>query len=175
MSDANNPIKADLLAKMEAGWNDFDAYLKGLSLEQLTTPKDAVGWTVKDHLVHLALWEGGVAALLRKQSRRDYMQIDQATWDATWKDGNFDPINATIAKRYKDASLSEVLRMMQDAHHDMVTAIEALSDAELQRPYREYAPGSTREDAVMNSIGGNSFAHYAEHKPWIAAIVAQGE
>ncbi len=169
MSDANNPLKTQLLAKLEAGWDDFDAYLKSLSLEQLTTPTDAVGWTVKDHLVHLAMWEGGVAALLGKRSMREYMNIDEATWN----NGSFDEQNAIVAERYKDTSLSEVLRMFQDAHHDLVSAIEALSDADLQRPYKEYDPSSTRETAVIGSIEGNSFGHYAEHKPWIAAIVAQ--
>jgi len=169
MADAKYPQREALLKTIETGWNEFHAYLKALSLEQLTTPKDAVGWTVKDHVVHLAIWEGATAAMLRKKSRLEYMQVDQATWDT----GDFDKQNAVLEKRYKETPLSEVLRMFEDAHHDMLTAIEALSDADLMRPIKDYEQGSTRENPITDSIAGNTFDHYAEHKPWIEAIVAQ--
>ncbi|MBL8162006.1 MAG: maleylpyruvate isomerase N-terminal domain-containing protein, partial [Anaerolineae bacterium] len=53
MSDEQRLTKAEVLHNMDDGWQSFEAYLRTLSDEQMTVPKDAVGWTVKDHLTHL--------------------------------------------------------------------------------------------------------------------------
>src|SRR5438876_657542 len=78
----------ELLKRMQDGWNNFQAYLKTLSDDQMTKPVDDVGWTVKDHLVHLAACEDGIAALMSGNSGWERMNVDQATWDA----GDFDKI-----------------------------------------------------------------------------------
>ncbi len=72
--------RVELLQNIDAGWNRFYGYLKTLSDEQLSTPTDASGWTVKDHLTHLAIWEDGIYGLLMGHSRREQMGIDEATW-----------------------------------------------------------------------------------------------
>ncbi len=169
MSDANSQSKTELLAKMQDGWSHFQAYLKTLTDKQLTTPVDDVGWTVKDHLVHLAAWEDGIAALLKKQSRRERMKVDPEAWNS----GDFDKINAVIQSRYKDKSLADVLKMFEDAHRRMVEAVQQLSDQDLRRSYRAFDQNSTSENPVVGSIIGNSYGHYEEHRPWIEAIVAR--
>ena len=68
----------ELVSRMQKGWDDFQAYLKTLTLEQVTQPTDAAGWTVKDHIIHLATWEDGVYALLEKQPRHEQMGLDKA-------------------------------------------------------------------------------------------------
>jgi len=168
MTDATTMSKTELLAKMRDGWNDFSAYIKSLPPEQLTVPRDAVGWTVRDHLVHLAAWQDGITALLDKQSQRDVMHVDEATW----KTGDFDKINAVIQQRYKDESLDAVLAMLEAAHQKLLNKVLSMSDEDLQLPYRHYQPFSKRENPIIGWIQGNSYDHYAEHKPWIAAIVA---
>ena len=47
-----------------------------------------------------------------------------------------------------------------------------MSDADLQRPYNHYQPSSDRQQPVIGWIIGNTYGHYEEHQPWIAAIVA---
>lgn len=168
MTDAPVMTKSELLAKMQDGWNNFSAYVKSLSADQLTNPKDAVGWTVRDHLVHLAAWEDGISALLDKQSQRDYMQVDEATW----KTGDFDKINAVIQRHYKDVSLESVLKMLEAAHQRLLGKVQSMSDADLQLPYKHFAPHSQRENPIIGWIQGNSYDHYAERRPWIEAIVA---
>ena len=41
MSDALQWTQSELLARMESGWNDFQAYLATLTPEQMTGPTDA--------------------------------------------------------------------------------------------------------------------------------------
>lgn len=168
MTDAPVMTKSELLAKMRDGWTGFNAYVKSLSAEQLTKPKDAVGWTARDHLVHLVAWEDGITALLDKQSQRDFMQVDEATW----KTGDFDKINAVIQQRFKDVPLDRVLERLEEAHQRLFSKVQSMSDADLQLPYKHFAPHSQRENPIIGWIQGNSYDHYAEHRPWIEAIVA---
>ena len=169
MTDNVKPTTKELLKRMQDGWNNFQAYLKTLSDEQMTKPVDDVGWTVKDHLVHLAACEDGIAALLSGNSGWERMNVDQATWDG----GDFDKINAVIQSKYKNKPLSEVRKLLEDAHQRLVEGVQKLSDQDLERPYRSFDAKSTSENPVYGSIIGNSYGHYEEHKPWIEGIVAR--
>jgi uncharacterized protein (TIGR03083 family) len=154
---------------MERGWNDFDAYLNTLAEEQLTTPTDAAGWTAKDHVIHLAIWEAGIFALLNAQPRWEGMGIDRETFVSD----DFDRMNAVIQQRYRDMALDEVLKTFRDGHQRLVAKIQSMSDEDLQLPYRHYQPDSDRDAPVWHLISGNTFGHYEEHTPWIAAIVGE--
>ena len=147
--------KAELLDQIQQGWDAFHAFLAHYSPDQLSTLKDAVGWTPKDHVVHLAMWEEGVLALLEGQSQREGMGLDEATW----KSGE-DAINAALKQRYQALTLDEVLDLFQRSHAQLVAKIEALSDDDLPQ-------------SVTGSIIGNTYGHYQEHTPWIAAIAEQ--
>jgi hypothetical protein len=158
---------SELVSRMQNGWDDFQAYLKTLTPEQMTGPRDAAGWTVKDHVIHLATWEDGVYALLEKQPRHEQMGLDQALWDSH----EIDAINADIQQRNKDKSLDDVLKTFESVHQRLVEKIQSLSNKDLLRPYRYYQADSTVEKPVFGWIVGNTYEHYAEHKPWIVAIV----
>ncbi len=160
------PDKAQLLAAIKIGWNDLNGYLNTLSPAQRAEKTDAAGWTVKDHAIHLAIWEDGIYALLSRLLRIEYMGIDEATWE----NGDNDAINAVIQLRYKDLSWAEVQAKRQQIHQRLVEKIEALSDEDLLRPYRFYEPASSEDRPVVHWITGNTFAHYAEHRPWMQAI-----
>lgn len=162
---------SSLLSRLQTGWDTFQAYLKSLTPEQLTGPTDAEGWTAKDHITHLAAWEDGIAALLRKQSRQEQMGLD----DTLWASGSFDAQNAVIRDQHKHKSLDEVMQYFTDAHQRLVEAVQSLTDDDLKRSYDYYAQKPGVDDSpdrmVIWSIVGNSYGHYEEHQPWIDAIV----
>jgi len=158
---------AELISRMQKGWDDFQAYLKTLTPEQMTQPADSAGWTVKDHVNHLATWEDGVYALLEKKPRYEQMGVDKETWDGH----DTDAINAVIQKQNHDKPLDEVLKKFEDAHNRLIEKLQSMSSKDLLRPYRYYQADSTAEKPVFGWIVGNTYEHYAEHKPWIAAIV----
>jgi len=161
--------KAELISNIERGWDDFQAYLKTLSEAQLTGPTDAVGWTVKDHLGHLAAWEDSVYAILTRQPRREHMGVDRDTW----KTGDFDKINAVLRARYAGQSLAEIRSQLETVHQRVMAQIQLLSDDDLGKPFNTFQPGSTNEAPVIGVIMGNTYDHYAEHKGWIAALIAR--
>ncbi len=166
---ANADISTDNLKFfLGRGWTDLQSYLDSLSEEQMTVPKDAGGWSVKDHMVNLVMWEQGLVALLNGGSQQGGMDID----DEPWAKGT-DAINAVIQKRYDDKSVTEVRQMFQEAHDCLLAKIDTMTDADLIKPYSEYDATSNEEDEIIGWIVGNSFGHYDEHMPWINAIIDQ--
>ncbi len=59
--------KPDLIAQTTSAWNTFVTYVDGLTAEQWTEPRDAAGWSVKDHVSHVTHWDRAVIAALRNQ------------------------------------------------------------------------------------------------------------
>jgi uncharacterized protein (TIGR03083 family) len=159
--------KEELLKAIQTSWDEFNAYLDTLSEEQLTQPADAAGWTVKDHLSHVTMWEEGMVAMLLKQPRGPAMGLQADEW------ANFDSdqINAVIQEQHKGDSLGEVKRMSKEVHQRLVEHIQQLSDGDLQRPYREFQADSDDGEPIIGRLQGNTFEHYEEHRPWIEAIV----
>src|SRR5689334_11263474 len=119
MSDAE-VTKAELLRRIEAGYSSFEKLLSTLSDEQLTTPGGPDGWSVKDHLAHLASWEAGIAALLRHENRWEAMGLEK---DVIAKTENVDQMNTLVYQNSKTRSLAEVRAAFEDAHKQLVAAI----------------------------------------------------
>ena len=136
----------------------------------MTVPQDAGGWTIKDHIMHLAVWLDGVTALLNHQSRVAAMGIDEALWDQ-----GYDAVNAVSQQQHKDRLLDDVLNSFKASHHRLLSRVESLSEAELSLPYSHYAPGSSIQGPVYARVMGNTFEHYDEHLPWILAIAGNYE
>ncbi len=172
MSDETRTLpqtKADLLARIARGRAAFEETLGKLSDAQLTTPgKD--GWRIQDHLIHVAVWELGIAALLRRASRFGAMRVDAALLAS----GNFDAMNAHICRQHQSKSLEEARAYFRDAHREILDAISTLTGADLQKPYSHYQPNEARDDGsepIVRWIVGNTYGHYEEHAEWIRAMV----
>jgi hypothetical protein len=169
----NTPVTTgELLRRMQNGWEDFQAYLKTLTPEQLTKPTDAAGWRVQDHIIHLAVWEGGVEALLSGQSRQAFMGVDDTTWKSDWHADDFFSINDGIFRRNQQKSLEDVLMTFQNVHERMMKTVAGLSNTDLLRSYNSFDPTSQSTTPIWRLIAGDSFGHYEEHRPWIEAIVS---
>lgn len=159
----------NLLRFIEQGWNDLHAFLDTLTDHQLIIPTDAAGWTVKDHIMHMAVWEKGVYTLLQGKPRHEGMGIDEETWNS-----HYDVINAAIQQQHQHMPLDEVLQTFTRVHEQLVEKVAALEDEDLLRPYRYFDPSSEVDSPIMDRIVANTFEHYREHKPWISAIANQG-
>lgn len=156
-----------LLDNIDAGWRDLMAYLDTLTPEQRTQFIDAAEWTIKDHVIHMAMWENGVNAILAGESRLAAMGIPEANWDI-----DIDEINDIMRRRFRDMPWNDVLETFRRVHADVIANISRLSDDDLLRPYRYYQPESDRDDPVVGSLKGNTYEHYNEHLPWMQAIAA---
>ena len=160
---------AEILKRMDAGLAHLQSYLATLSDVQATLPTDAAGWTVKDHLMHLVVWQDGIEALLRKQARHTAMGLSDELWD----DGEIDEINGAMQQQHKDKSFAEVRRLFDESYKRLTATIAAMSDDELNLPYNHYETDSDTDRPVFGWIVGNTYEHYEEHLPWMQAISAK--
>ena len=162
--------KTELLAKTRISWDRLNAYVETLNEQQLTQLTDAVGWTVKDHLIHMAVWEDGIWALLNKQNRAQQMGVDAETWAR----GKFDEINAVIQQQHKGKSWAEVEQKREASHNRFIAQIASISEADLQRPTKDFQANSSSNTPIIEVISGDAFDHYDTHLTWIKAIVDSG-
>ena len=163
--------KAELLTNIRDSWNDLASYLKTLTEAQLTVQTDAAGWTVKDHLVHVATWEEDMCVLLAGHCRWEALNIDKSLLLTD----NFDAINAVIQKRRASMGLVDTLRMLEANHHRLMEALQPLSDQDLKRAYRSYQPDSTLEYPIFGWIKGCTYQHFEEHLGWIRTLIADNQ
>jgi hypothetical protein len=162
----------ELLARIEDGWAVLHKRIAPLSPAQLITPGLDGGWSVKDHLAHLATWESMLVALLEGKPIHTAFGMSRAEYDAL---ESTDALNAIIAEQHKDLSLDEVMERSKETHSQLVAKIGALADEDLSKPitfFQPDDPDGPDERPVLVKIIGDTYGHYAEHLPWIEAILA---
>ncbi|MBX3083033.1 MAG: ClbS/DfsB family four-helix bundle protein [Anaerolineae bacterium] len=171
MTDEYPHSKAELLENLKTGWQTLDTAIKQYNEAQLTQLKDHEGWTVKDHLSHFVAWASSIGAFLEKRPRWEGMGIDRATWDA-----HYEAVNAAVQKRDIDRPLADVLAELKAVHDQIVAKVTALPEEDLFKPYFYFQPfepdDATDQRPAVIWIISNTYEHYAEHLPWIEAIVA---
>ena len=170
MSDQHVTTKAELLVEIEHAWTTLNAALDRLTEAQMSVPQDAQGWTIKDHLIHLTFWERSVIFFIQGQPRHQGLGIEKLLY----LKGSDDEINAAIYQQHKDLSVSETIAQFRSTHQQLLKVLQPLTDPDLQKLYRHYLPDEPGEGdgpPALNVIYGNSAHHFAEHLPWITALV----
>jgi hypothetical protein len=163
--------KDELLARIEPSWRELQRFLAETDASTLTESRDAEGWSVQDHLSHIAAWERSVLFLLRGRPRHEGLGVDEDLY----LHGGFDEINAAIHEQTKSRSLDETLTDLRWTHEQFLEQLDRLSDAELQQPYAHFLPDEPGEDSgepVLTKLAGNTYEHYDEHREWMEAIAA---
>lgn len=171
MSERRVTTKEELLADIDRAWRDLQEALDRLTEAQMTALRDAQGWSVKDHIIHMGAWERSVVFFLQGRPRHEGLGVEEALY----LKGNEDEINAVIQQQRQDLSLGEALSELREVHGQLLALLQPMSDADLQRPYRHYLPqepGVGDGRPAINLIYGNSANHFAEHQGWIEELVA---
>ena len=156
---------ATILARFDHAWAALDTTVKGLDERQLTAVHDPAGWSAKDHLMHVALWEQALLAKVDGRPRHEALGIDEAT-DRSPDD---DTINAAIFARTRHRPLKEVLDTLRSTHAMTRARLAALADGRL--------PASTTPDAhTASTLLADVPAyteHYEQHHTWIGELVGR--
>lgn len=175
MSEDQEPPhdKAELLGRIDAAWTSLQQFIDGTDPKWLTEPVDAEGWSVKDHLSHIAAWERSMLFLLQGRPRHEGLGVSEQLY----LNEDVDAINAAIYDQTKGRSLDETVAELRTTHGQLIGQIAARSDSELQQPYSYFLPDEPGEESgepIMLRLAGNTYEHYEEHRAWMEAIVAQG-
>lgn len=158
--------KSKLVADIERSWAALQGFLGRLSERQKTEIRDAQGWSVKDHLIHLEAWERSVVFFLQGKARHEGLGVDESVY----LKGGFDEINDVIFQERKGLPLAEAVARFEEVHRQLLSLLEKMSDADLQQEYRRYTSSETGEGegpTIYDLIHSNSAGHYQEHQGWI--------
>lgn len=152
------------MPRIDAGWNKLVQLVNQVEESRGLSRAGADGWTVKDHLVHVAAWEHSLLALIEGHDRERAVGLQEAV-------EGIDNENEALRKLHENDTEDEALGYFRDSHARLVTALGKLSDADLQKPYSHYQPTEPDEKRpVVGWVAGNTYEHYAEHTDWIKAI-----
>lgn len=162
--------KDALMARIQQARDALEAVIAPLSDEQLAAPGPDGGWSVKDHLYHLATW--AQVQLARMQGRPEWtvIDLDEATYQTViYSAPDFRDINAIIERRGKDLAPAAVLAHFRDAYAQLVAEVERWSYTDLLTPIRPDGP------TVLKQLSGDSYEHDDEHRRMIRRMLHGGE
>ena len=152
---------------IETAWNQLVELVNQVEEAGGLSRAGADGWTVKDHLTHIAAWEHSLLALIEGHDRDRAMGLSEAV-------EGMDNENEAIRKLHESDTPDEALEYFRDSHARLVTALGKLSDADLQKPYSHYQPTDPDEKRpAVGWVAGNTYEHYAEHRGWINQILSE--
>jgi hypothetical protein len=156
--------KAQLIEYVTAAYYEVTVLINSLTPEQIAR-KDHAGWSIRDHLAHLAQWEAGMSAALRKQPRFQAMGIDVATMQSML--GNYDPLTAKVAELTAHLTWDETRTLFRETHEDFLKVLDSLSFEDLIQPYSHYQPDSDHFEPIVNWVNHNTYQHFIEHLGWV--------
>ena len=163
--------KTELLERMWAGREEWDALIAQIPDSVRTEPALAGGWSVKDLIAHVAAYENWTAAQIRAANEgraptnrelygTEEMPDDSEGWD-------LDRQNAMIYAQYKETPLAEVMMFSSHSFADLVAAVEAVADEDFARTG---AQAWTDDTTLLEVIPGQCYAHYEHHADELRSI-----
>lgn len=165
--------KRELLRAIDEGWTALNDALDRLTPTQWATVRDSEGWTIGDHVIHLARWERSVVHFLSGRPRHTGLGIDETLY----LQGPADAINVAIHRQVSGATPSAAREEWRVVHLELLALLAVLPEADLARRYRYFLPDEPGEGDGPTAefvIFGNTAEHYAEHRAWIQALVERG-
>lgn len=160
--------KKEYLNEVDAAWGELNAMIAPLSEQQWTSPRDAAGWRVQDHIAHLASWESTKIAVLQGQTRDSALGMPIGNDD-------FFTINEHLRKRTAHLSTTETRALFEETHARFLSLVQAVPAEYFEASINQTYPnnGMSLPDAVplWEVLAGDTFEHFREHIPWIQAIL----
>jgi hypothetical protein len=166
---STGPInKKQLIAEMHSEHAAWLALLDEIGEANMTQPEVAGGWSIKDIVAHITGWRR--RTVLRFRAALDPTVDMTPPWPAELNgDDDVDEINDWIYKTNRDRPLADVLNDSREVFQQLVAAIDALSDEQLNDPQR--FPWLEGERLTGSFIFGH---FHEEHEPdmraWLAKI-----
>lgn len=130
--------------------------IKGVSDTALTAETLMPGWSVKDLLVHLTIWEAEMITRLahaRAGKKPRYTDLSRK---------EIDNLNARWLAEFKDRSPDRVLHDYHQVRKQMIKQVEQMTDSDLADPKRF---SWLRGKPLWEWIADESFGHENEHLP----------
>jgi hypothetical protein len=134
--------KAQAIAKADATWAEWRAFLVGEAAAGRAELKGSDGWTLAEAAAHVTRWQGWAVDRIRgilAAERAERLDID----------GN----NAAWAKQDRDVAIAPALERMDSAWIALRKAAVAVPDSKWRR-------------LISAVFAANTWEHYEEHLAW---------
>lgn len=154
MDEEMNKIK--LIEAITNGRSKFEETLSKLDQDQMTTQGLKSGWSVKDVLAHIQVWETRMVRWLGDAQRGEIPQMlpPGMTWD------DLDQMNEQTYLENRDKPLTEVLAEFHQSFPKALEIVKGISERDLMDPDRfEWRKGKP----LWFIVAANTFWHYDEH------------
>lgn len=152
--------KRELLDAIQKERTAFEAAFARLTPDQMAAPGVMDEWSVKDILGHIAMWESRLVTILYSIERGVVPKMLHGQAEV-------DKLNAESFVEQRGRPLERVLADFNAVHVQLLKRLDALKDRDLTDPKRwKWMEGEPLEKLVA----GDTFEHYAEHRPAIEAF-----
>ena len=157
--------KSELLANIRDERAALDEIVVAISDDVLEVAGPDGGWSVKDHLSHIAAWERMIVAHLSDGSDAAIAGMAPDVYERA----SLDRINSHLYELHRDDLVAAVRVEFAAAHAAIVAFIKAMPESRLGDVYWDDDPSGR---TVLAKISGDTYLHYREHAGWIAELVA---
>lgn len=168
MTPAGKQMLLDLMEVERARW---DALIAEFSEEQMHQPGLDGGWSVKDVIAHVAMYEAWTAEQIRlaREGSGPPPEMTASGEDEHWDE--LDWRNARFYEMNKDKPLSQVKAESTLAFEQLLDTVRSLSEEELRLPHPWMGPRP-----IFEIIPVQSYEHYHQHIPalrvWLERVSA---
>lgn len=170
-----HPLPTDaeqLRAYTRERWEAFVATVDTLPLEQWEIPTDAAGWTVKDHVAHVVLWDESLVGLVRDGTpRQQTLRVSDTAWNA----GGYDARNEEIRDHTHSDSVASVQQRRDASWQVLWTLLSSYDDVTIQKPGADFGLNYGENESYLETLVDDLGVHYDQHRTYIEAILAGGE
>lgn len=169
MPHPNMSTISELTEALQESWSELEEFLSTLTEDQLTVQDDQ-GWTVSDHIMHMAEWESSVVILFEGRPRHEALGIDEATY----LEASIDEINGRLQKMRDKVPAHEAIAQLREVHLTLIANLPDLTQADLQKTVRDFFPKAPRSDErrVVDFIYEDTGDHFLDHLKWMRTLVS---
>jgi hypothetical protein len=151
---------------MNEARGELEAFVAGIPPEDVVTLRKN-GWSIKDHLFHLATWDLYLIAVLNREPRVPALGLEHDPR------APFDEVNAIFFARGKDLPLNQVLGMFRGNRARIIEQVRRMTPLDLDRPAAEFQPSEPPPPAgsLKHWIVAITADHDREHHEWMREIL----
>jgi hypothetical protein len=142
--------------------------LSRLDEQQLLLPLGTDGWTVKDLLAHITIWEQRMVQWMQESLQG--ITPERPAPGMTWDD--LDRLNLINFQESKDLPLETVLGDFNRSHDQVLKLVGELTQEELFDP-QHFA--WRNGDPMWHMVAANTWWHYREHNETIRSWMMTDE
>ena len=152
-----NTSKADIVALIKGERKKLDEVIQQLSQEQLTQPGAQGDWSIKDLVMHLAVWEERGTEWIKCFAKG--VKPDIPLKGYTWKD--YEKLNQQSYEENRNKPWKEVLAYSQKTFNELINTIDAFPESNLDLSFHI-------ESSRIKTITGKKviyfrYLHYQSH------------